>query len=119
MSAARNGTVRLAVAAVLVGVVALGLVTLGWWFRDWEFSTDRDRYLDPSWWGGVITVDLGHLAFGKVGFKIALAAVAAVGALLWARRRRADHSGSDHVTTISDDTVTGSGDDVAQAAKRW
>ncbi|MFE0594025.1 hypothetical protein [Micromonospora echinospora] len=98
MSAARNSTARLIVAAVLVGVLALGLVALGWWLRDWEFSTDRDRYLDPSWWAGVIVIGLGNLAFGKVGFKIALAVVAGGAALLWARHRRADHADPDHTT---------------------
>ncbi|WP_416905393.1 hypothetical protein [Micromonospora echinospora] len=98
MPAARNSTARLTVAAVLVGVLALGLVALGWWLRDWEFSTDRGRYLDPSWWAGVIVIGLGNLAFGKVGFKIALAVVAGGAALLWARRRRADHPAGDSST---------------------
>ncbi|OZV81024.1 hypothetical protein CA850_12820 [Micromonospora echinospora] len=98
MSAARNSTARLIAASVLVGVLALGLVALGWWLRDWEFSTDRDRYLDPSWWAGVISIGLGNLAFGKVGFKIALAVVAGGAALLWARRRRADHADPVHTT---------------------
>ncbi|MFI6825216.1 hypothetical protein ACIBJE_30350 [Micromonospora sp. NPDC050187] len=119
MSAARDGTARLVVAAILVGVAALGLVALGWWLRDWEFSTDRDRYLDPSWWAGVITVGLGNLAFGKVGFKIALAAVAAVAALLWARRRRAEAADPDHATDqdhatdagpVAEHTATDDGD---------
>ncbi|GLY23867.1 hypothetical protein [Micromonospora sp. NBRC 101691] len=107
MPAARNSTARLIVAAVLVGVLALGLVALGWWLRDWEFSTDRDRYLDPSWWAGVIVIGLGNLAFGKVGFKIALAVVAGGAALLWARRRRADHADPDHATDPEHTTGVG------------
>ncbi|MEU4567411.1 hypothetical protein [Micromonospora sp. NPDC023956] len=89
MTAGRNGSGRLVVAALLTALGALGLVALGWWLRDWEFSTDRGRFLDPSWWAGSMTTGLGYLAFGKAGFKIALVAVGAVAAgTLWARGRR-------------------------------
>ncbi|MEH0972560.1 hypothetical protein V6U77_15680 [Micromonospora sp. CPCC 205546] len=81
---------RYRVAALLAGAVALGLVAWGWWLRDWEYRADRGRFLDPGWWAGVATSGLGHLAFGRTGFKIALVALGlTAAALVGLRRRRA------------------------------
>ncbi|BCL16697.1 hypothetical protein [Micromonospora sagamiensis] len=114
MTAVRNGAGRLIVAALLTGLLALGLVALGWWLRNWEFSTDRGRFLDPSWWAGLVTTGLGHLAFGKVGLKIALVAVGAVTAgTLWARGRRGGSVPSDAASTRDADGTTGARPDAA------
>ncbi|MEH1098951.1 hypothetical protein [Micromonospora sp. CPCC 205561] len=90
MADGRGSGRRYTVAALLTGAVALGLVALGWWLRDGEYRADRGRFLDPGWWVGVVTSGVGHLAFGKVGFKIALVVLGLVAAgLVGLRRRRA------------------------------
>ncbi|MFV2113114.1 hypothetical protein ACFHW0_12355 [Micromonospora sp. LOL_025] len=90
MAGGRSDGRRYRVAALLTGAVALGLVALGWWLRDGEYRADRGRFLDPGWWIGVATSGLGHLAFGRTGFKIALVALGLMAAgLVGLRRRRA------------------------------
>jgi hypothetical protein len=79
----------LVLAAVLAGAGALALVAAGWWIVGWEYRGDWGRYADASWWGGLVLRSLGFLAFGKAGFKIALACVVGtVAAVSWLRTRR-------------------------------
>lgn len=76
-------------AAVVAGICALALIALGWWFQDWEHSTDRQRFEDGSWWAGVLSRALGYIALGQFGFKLALAGVVgSVSLAAWASRRR-------------------------------
>ncbi|MER7420037.1 hypothetical protein ABT346_25210 [Micromonospora peucetia] len=90
MADGRGSVRRYPLAALLTGAVALGLVALGWWLRDGEYRADRGRFLDPGWWVGFATSGLGHLAFGRTGFKIALVALGlTAAALVGLRRRRA------------------------------
>ncbi len=80
---------HLIVAALLAGATGLALAALGWWLVDWQFRGDRERLIDPSWWTSTILRLLGYLAFGKVGFKVALVTVVgAVAAVGWLRARR-------------------------------
>ena len=80
---------RLVIAALLAGAAGLALVALGWWAVDWQVRADRARTSDPSWWMSGLLRGLGALSFGKAGFKIALACVAAAAAgVAWLRARR-------------------------------
>jgi hypothetical protein len=80
---------HLIVAALLAGAASLALVVLGWWLVDWQFRADRERLTDPSWWTSTTLRLLGYLAFGKVGFKVALVTVVgAAAAVGWLRARR-------------------------------
>ncbi|GAA0238879.1 hypothetical protein [Cryptosporangium japonicum] len=82
---------RHVVAAVLTVAGGLALIVLGWWIVGFEYQGDWGRFADGSWWTSEAVKALGLLAFGKVGFKIALAGVAvaaAVGAKVVSRRRR-------------------------------
>ncbi|MEH1128030.1 hypothetical protein [Micromonospora sp. CPCC 206061] len=89
----------LIIAAVVAGLCSLALVVLGWWFRDWEHSTDRQRFEDGSWWAGVVSQVLGYLALGKIGFKLALGGVvAAVSLSAWARGSQRRHEPTDDHT---------------------
>jgi len=83
----------LGVAAIVTGLCGFVLVAVGWWFRDWDPSSDRQRLDDGSWWAGVVSQGLGYLAFGKLGFKVALATVAgSIGVTAWARRRSKENA---------------------------
>ncbi|TQS41354.1 hypothetical protein [Cryptosporangium phraense] len=76
-------------AAVLVVAGGLALTVLGWWIVGFEYRDDLGRFVDVTWWLHGAVRALGLLAFGKVGFKIALAVVGvvvAVGAKLRSRR---------------------------------
>lgn len=80
---------HLILAAVLAGVAGLGLVVLGWWIIDWQFRADWGRLTEASWWTSGVVRALGFLAFGKVGFKLALAAVlGTVAAVAWWKGRK-------------------------------
>ncbi|RKN16057.1 hypothetical protein D7147_23440 [Micromonospora musae] len=89
MAGGRGSGRRYALSALLAGVVAIGLVVLGWWVRGWAYRADRDRFLDPEWWVGFAASALGHLAFGRAGFKVALLVVGlTIAAWVGLRRRR-------------------------------
>ncbi|SCL32817.1 hypothetical protein GA0070616_4561 [Micromonospora nigra] len=97
MTVADGGSRRtLLFSALIAGALGLGLVAVGWWLRDWEWNTDRWRFLDPSWLGGVVITGLGHLAIGRTGFKIGLLVLgAAAGGVVWLRQRRGSGAESD------------------------
>lgn len=82
---------RHVVAAVLAVVGGLALTIAGWWFVGFEYRGDWGRFTDGSWWASGVAKAFGLLAFGKAGFKVALALVAAVIAISAkvAGRRRA------------------------------
>ncbi|WP_412540014.1 hypothetical protein R8Z50_29955 [Longispora sp. K20-0274] len=80
---------RWTLAAVLAGLGGATLVLVGWALRGWQIAPDGAKLGDSDWWMGVLSHGLAHLAFGKVGFKVALAAVGGTIALVvWLRRRR-------------------------------
>lgn len=78
-------------AALLAGATGLGLVALGWWVQDWQYLSD---WTDPDrWWGGLVR-GIGYLIMGKIGFKAALALIAAVTVLIgWLRARASRGAG--------------------------
>jgi len=90
---------HLVAAAVLTVVGGLGLIVAGWWVVGFEYQGEWSRLTDTSWWTGGVLRALGFLAFGKAGFKIALAcvvaAVAVVAKLRLRRRTRAEASETD------------------------
>ncbi|MFG1927722.1 hypothetical protein [Cryptosporangium sp. NPDC048952] len=78
-------------AAVLTVAGGLALILVGWWIVGFEFQGDWGRFADGSWWASEAVKAIGLLAFGKAGFKVALACVAAaiaVSAKVVSRRRR-------------------------------
>ncbi|WP_035859125.1 hypothetical protein [Cryptosporangium arvum] len=82
---------RHVVAAVLTVAGGLALIVLGWWFVGFEYQGDWGRFADGSWWASEAVKAVGLLAFGKVGFKVALVCVGAaiaIGAKVVSRRRR-------------------------------
>ncbi|GIG63275.1 hypothetical protein Lfu02_76470 [Longispora fulva] len=80
---------RWTLAAVVAGLGGVSLVVAGWSLRGWQIAPDRDKLGDADWWLGIVSHGLAHLAFGKVGFKVALAAVGlTIGLVMWLRQRR-------------------------------
>lgn len=79
---------KLIIAAVVAGAAGLALVAAGWWIQDWQHVDGWDRLADGSWWAGAIVRGFGYLAFGKGGFKVALAVLLAAGVVIVRMRRR-------------------------------
>jgi hypothetical protein len=79
---------KLIVAAVVAGAAGLALFAAGWWIQDWQQADGSDRLADGSWWAGAIVRGLGYLAFGQVGFKVALAVLLAAGVVIARVQRR-------------------------------
>lgn len=83
-----RGTGVLVVAAVTAGVVSAALVVAGIWLRH-SVGGDGPRFAAAGWWVGMASQVVGYLAFGKAGFKVALAAIlGAAGLVTWVRESR-------------------------------
>lgn len=82
-----RGTGILVVAAATAGLVAVALVVLGIWLRH-GVAGDGPRFAAAGWWVGIASQAVGYLAFGKAGFKVALAVIlGAIGLVAWIRER--------------------------------
>lgn len=103
---------HLRIAAILAGATALLLIVLGWWFQGWEYSNDPARFAEPTWLAGFASRLLGFLAFGKIGFKVALALVAgSVALLVWLRRSHPQTSTASGGPGTVDDAPVADGSD--------
>lgn len=85
---------HLVLAVLLAGAGGVGLVAVGWWIVGWRTRDDWGRLSDAGWLTSFVLRTLGHLSFGGVGLKIALAIVVGVSAvfvrLRYRRRRQTD-----------------------------
>ncbi|MGY0236581.1 hypothetical protein [Longispora urticae] len=80
---------RWTLAALLAGLGGASLVVVGWSLRGWHIAPDHTRLGDGDWWLGLLSHGMAHLAFGRVGFKVALGAVVVtVACVVWLRGRR-------------------------------
>ncbi len=77
----------LGTAALLAGLGGLALIAAGWWLLDWRYPDQWSRFGDGAWWASMGARALGYLAFGKLGFKVALATVIVILALVTMRGR--------------------------------
>ena len=77
----------LGAAALVAGLGGLALIAVGWWLLDWRYSDQWSRFGDGAWWASMSARALGYLALGKLGFKVALATVIAILALVTMRGR--------------------------------